>query len=81
MNDWINEQLQNFDFNRAPRTKKLMRDYLSCNYEDSADYSDESMKRELILLNDNNQVVLMCIQEMLDNPEGNIENSEDEVEE
>jgi hypothetical protein len=41
----------------TPHTKALLIEYVSCQYEEYADYSDESLKRELNLLYQEGQLI------------------------
>lgn len=69
MDEWINEELMEFDFNRTPLTKELLRNYISCTYKENADYSEYSMRQELQALHEDNQLMLLFIQEKTDNPD------------
>jgi len=58
----MNEELQNM-FTEGP-VREAMMVYLSTNYEEAADYSEESIIREYIYLKDNGQlnVIFQAVQ-------------------
>jgi hypothetical protein len=63
MNEFTNEQLELFKLIDAPHTKELLINYVGTMYEEHADFSDESLRRELIWLHDNNQLINLFIGE------------------
>tara|TARA_R110001592_G_scaffold257517_4_gene521128 strand:- start:243 stop:467 length:225 start_codon:yes stop_codon:yes gene_type:complete len=65
MNEFTNEQLELFKIIDAPHTRALLTNYVSTMYEECSDLSDESLKRELIWLNDNGKLLQLFLGEAL----------------
>ena len=66
MEEWINRQLQNLNLAFTPTLKILLENYVSMQYQEDAVYTDESLKRELLYLHENNLILLLFIQEQFD---------------
>tara|TARA_R110000751_G_scaffold203091_1_gene307531 strand:- start:56 stop:271 length:216 start_codon:yes stop_codon:yes gene_type:complete len=58
-------RIQNIELQFTPITKQLLINYVKVQYEENADISDESLKRELLLLYTNNQLDQLFIGEYL----------------
>ncbi len=61
------ENLEEINLDVAPLTKKLLENYVLRMYEEAADLSDDSLKSELILLKDNNDLQELILAEVLTN--------------
>ena len=57
--------LENIELLFTPLTKQLLIIYVKVQYEEYADISDESLKRELLLLYENNQLDQLFLGEYL----------------
>lgn len=62
MKNYNEEYMEELELIYTPLTKKLLVIYVTRKYEESADTSDEMLKRELIWLYQNNQLseLLVC---------------------
>ncbi|WNW00942.1 hypothetical protein RRF68_08020 [Tenacibaculum sp. HL-MS23] len=49
----------------SPLTKQLLKTYVSIQYQENADFSDESLKQELIWLYENNELDELILAEYL----------------
>jgi hypothetical protein len=58
-------RIENIELLYTPITKQLLISYVKVQYEENADISDESLKRELLLLYTNNQLDQLFIAEYL----------------
>lgn len=65
MEDFTTQQLELFKLIDAPHTRELLITYVGMMYEEHANFSDESLRRELILLNDRNQLINLFLGEAL----------------
>lgn len=61
----MNYTMENIELMYTPNTKKLLIAYVSIQYQEDADYSDESLKRELISLHENNELDQLILAEYL----------------
>ncbi|MDB0601777.1 hypothetical protein PL373_11575 [Tenacibaculum maritimum] len=61
----MNYTIENIELMYTPNTKKLLIAYVSIQYQEGADYSDESLKNELIWLYENNQLDQLILAEYL----------------
>ncbi len=59
MKDFINEQMKEFNLDRNPLTKALLINYVSMEYQENADYSNDSLMMEWWHLNNNNLLGLL----------------------
>ncbi|CAA0260937.1 hypothetical protein [Tenacibaculum maritimum] len=57
--------IENIELLYTPYTKKLLINYVSIQFQEEADYSDESLKSELIWLYENNQLDQLILAEFL----------------
>ena len=57
--------IENIELLFTPLTKQLLIIYVKVQYEEYADISDESLKRELLLLYENNQLDQLFLGEYL----------------
>ena len=57
--------IENIELLYTPYTKKLLINYVSIQYQEEADYSDESLKNELISLHENNELDQLFLAEYL----------------
>lgn len=57
--------IENIELLFTPYTKKLLLAYVSIQYQENADYSDESLKNELIWLHENNELDQLILAEYL----------------
>lgn len=57
--------IENIELLYTPYTKKLLINYVSIQYQEEADYSDESLKIELIWLHENNELDQLILAEYL----------------
>lgn len=57
--------IENIELLYTPYTKKLLINYVSIQYQEEADYSDESLKNELISLHENNELDQLILAEYL----------------
>ena len=57
--------IENIELLFTPLTKQLLIIYVKVQYEEYADISDESLKRELLLLFENNQLDQLFLGEYL----------------
>lgn len=65
MKKFNDEQIVEMNLEFTPLTKQLMINYMKWQYEDAADFSDESIKREFWLLKDDNRLSEIFISEWL----------------
>lgn len=70
MKDFINEQMTNFNLDQNPLTKQLLINYVSMEYEQDADYSNESLMREWWYLYHNDLLALLNTGEGLNSNPG-----------
>ena len=61
----MNYNIENIELIYTPLTKKLLISYVSIQYQENADYSDESLKNELIWLHENNELDQLILEEYL----------------
>lgn len=57
--------IENIELLYTPYTKKLLINYVSIQYQEDADYSNESLKNELIWLHENNELDQLILAEFL----------------
>lgn len=57
--------IENIKLHNTPITKKLLINFVKIQYEENTDLSEESLKRELLWLYDNNQLDQLFIGECL----------------
>ncbi|MBZ9630537.1 hypothetical protein LB465_07070 [Salegentibacter sp. LM13S] len=70
MKDFINDQMTNFNLDQNPWTKKMLINYISIEYQEDADYSNESLMREWWYLYENNLLALLNTAEGLNSYPG-----------
>ncbi|QXP58421.1 hypothetical protein [Olleya sp. HaHaR_3_96] len=61
------ENLEKINLDETPLTRQLLENYVLRMYEDEADLSDESLKTELILLKNSNELQQLVLAEALTN--------------
>ena len=71
-------EFMDVDLDYMPNTKDLLIEYVYCQYEESADISNESLKRELMLLFRNNQLDELFSGEYLRSTERLMKDSENQ---
>lgn len=59
MKDFIKDQMTNFNLDQNPCTKQLLMNYVSIEYQEDADYCNDSLMREWWYLNENNLLALL----------------------
>lgn len=57
--------IENIELLYTPYTKKLLINYVSIQYQEEADYSDESLKNELTSLHENNELDQLILAEYI----------------
>lgn len=63
------ENLEEINLVLTPLTKELLTNYISLTYEDNADYSDDSLRAELMRLKNENNLEQLFFAEMIANNE------------
>ena len=61
------ENLEEINLDETPLTRQLLENYVLRMYEEQADLSTESLKRELILLKESNELQQLILAEVLTN--------------
>ena len=65
MEDFNDEYVMLLELHYTPHTRALLVDYVSRQYQENADLSDESLKREFIWLHENNELARLFIGEYI----------------
>jgi hypothetical protein len=65
MEDFNNEYVMLLELHYTEHTRALLVDYVSRQYQEDADLSDESLKREFIWLYENNELARLFIGEYI----------------
>ena len=61
------ENLEEINLDLTPLTRQLLINYISINYEEHADFSEESLRAEILLLKRTNNLEQLFLAESLSN--------------
>lgn len=63
--EWTKNEIEEINLMYTPHTKALLINYVGSTYEENADFSDESLKAELLYLYQHNELHMLITAEWI----------------